>query len=220
VAIVPSIALEGLQVGLLGTPERLSVAAANSDGAYDLSCFTDQYRVGMYFNRTPNLELMGWVVGGQLGPIMRRNGAQVDMDVPGTLSVQGVPITGGGFTAVNKDVSIIRAGQALTADPSGSGVLVSYASSTAAPCCGLAFTDVDPLAAVTVRTGGQLTLADWTLAVGTPTLAPRGVYYLSPDLPGHLTLVAPTAAGQVVQQIGIALSLNVLLINISPYVLL
>src|SRR3982751_4548713 len=91
VAIVPTVAQQGLQVGLLGTPERLALAAANSDGGYDITCFTDEYRVGMYFNRTPGQETMGWVVGGRQGPIMRRSGDQVDMDVSGVLTVQGVP---------------------------------------------------------------------------------------------------------------------------------
>ncbi len=219
-AIVPTIAIKGLVLGTLGTPERLSLAASQSEGDESYAPFTDAYRVGMYFDRTPGQERAGWVIGGQLGPTMVRSGSGVDMDVPGTLSIRGVPVTGGGYTAVNKDATAILNGQAVATDVSGVGVVLASATSPATPAVGLAVGDTAPLAALSIKTAGLVTLSDWALVTGTSLLIPRARYYLDPATPGRLTSTAPSLSGQIVQQVGMALSSNILGLFPSAYLLL
>ncbi len=220
-AVVPTVAIKGLQVGILGSPTRLGIAAASSDGDDSMTPFTDAQRVGLYFDRTPGQEKAAWIVGGQQGPTMRRNGSNVDMDVSGALTVDGVPVaTGGGFSTTNKDADPILAGQPVTVDPSGSGVFLASAASSAAPACGLAAADASPLAALTVKTSGLVTLADWSAVTGSPALTPRAMYYLDPVIAGRITLVPPTTSGQIVQPIGIALTAHILDLAPAAYILL
>lgn len=59
----------------------------------------------------------------------------------------------------------------------------------------------------------QITLADWTAVTGAAGLVPGTRYYLDAT-PGKLTATAPTAAGAAVIRVGVALSAQVLSIEI------
>jgi hypothetical protein len=63
---------------------------------------------------------------------------------------------------------------------------------------------------------GQITRADWTPLIGAPTLTAGATYYLSSDVPGQLTIVAPTTSGQYVVLVGRAVSNLSLDIEIAP----
>jgi hypothetical protein len=79
---------------------------------------------------------------------------------------------------------------------------------------GLAYADAASGHAVEYLTDGVITQSDWTNVTGAATLT-IGVYYLSVDVAGQLTPVAPTITGYVVR-VGRALSPDTFSIEIEP----
>jgi len=66
----------------------------------------------------------------------------------------------------------------------------------------------------------KLTLADWTAVIGAATLTIGAIYYLSASTAGMLTTTAPTAVGEYVCRVGMAISTTTLAIEIDPKILL
>ena len=65
------------------------------------------------------------------------------------------------------------------------------------------------------------TTAQWDAITGASGgLTPGAVYYLHPTVAGRITATAPTATGQFVAKIGVALSTTILEIQLAPSVLL
>jgi hypothetical protein len=67
---------------------------------------------------------------------------------------------------------------------------------------------------------GVIELPDWTAATESTLLSPGQSYFLSPDVPGMLTMTAPTAVGQFVVYLGTALTPNRFSVEISPAIAL
>jgi hypothetical protein len=59
-------------------------------------------------------------------------------------------------------------------------------------------------------------LVDWSAAIGASSLSPGESYFLSPDVPGMLTAIAPTTVGQFVVFVGVALSSTRFSVEIAP----
>lgn len=119
------------------------------------------------------------------------------------------------YDAENKDAGTISAGMIVAAHSSGSGVIKAIATSTATRGVGFAINTVAPTFTNTVRTGGVITIANWTAIAGTATLSANAVYFLDPLAAGMITTVAPTTTGQIVQRVGMALSPTTLGIEIE-----
>lgn len=133
-------------------------------------------------------------------------------DVPAA----GEPV---GFEGENKDSTTIIAGGAVTIHASGVGVRKADAATAGRECVGLVSATTAVGFVATVRTSGLLTLGDWSLVTGTPTLVPRTTYFLSATA-GRITSTPPAIAGQRVQQIGVAVSADTLVLQILPPILL
>jgi hypothetical protein len=123
------------------------------------------------------------------------------------------------YSVVNKDASTIRAGQAVAVHSSGTGVVLANATVAGKDACGIATTDIAPSAAGVVQTEGQLVLSDWTYAVGSATLAARGVYYLD-TIGGKITTTPPSSVGNIWQKVGVEIDTKTLLIELGPTILL
>ena len=126
----------------------------------------------------------------------------------------------GDFTAENKDAGTIYAGMAVAIHASGIGVIKAQADSIGTRSVGLAIADKAPTFAATIRTGGVLTLSDWTNVIGSVNLSAFAVYYLDESTAGMLTTTAPTSATQIVQRIGTAVSATSLDIEVEQPILL
>ena len=126
------------------------------------------------------------------------------------------------FDAENKDAGTIVAGEACSTHSSGTGVVKADASSGSKPACGLALIGAAPTFSVAVQTDGLFTLADWSSVTdaASVSLSAHALYFLSPINPGKLTITPPTAAGQVVQRIGRAVSADTLAVEIDDPILL
>lgn len=132
---------------------------------------------------------------------------------------QGEPGTASSeFEGENKDTVSIVAGGAVTIHNSGVGVRRANAGTAGRECVGLAIAATAVGLSATVRTAGLITLANWTAVVGSVTLAPMTPYYLGTTA-GTLTTTAPTAAGQRVQQVGVAVAADTLVIQILQPIL-
>lgn len=112
-------------------------------------------------------------------------------------------------TAENKDSVTILKGQPLRVHSSGVGVQRADCFSI---CRTFAGADTTVGAAVPVRTTGVITLSDWTAVVGSSLLASGGIYFLTVTA-GMLSITPPTSG--IVQQVGRAISLNVMRISIE-----
>lgn len=110
--------------------------------------------------------------------------------------------------------SPITAGQVLYLKQSGHLDLASAAAIGTARACGLAITSGAAATAIDYSTDGVIELPDWTAITGTASLSPGQIYFLDTQ-PGMLTLLAPTLDGQVVVNVGIALSSTTLSIEIQ-----
>jgi len=71
---------------------------------------------------------------------------------------------------------------------------------------------------VTYLVSGRVFFTDWTTIIGAALLTPGAVYYLADT--GGLTAVAPTAAGKIVTEVGLAVESTVLNLHIKRPVLL
>lgn len=65
-----------------------------------------------------------------------------------------------------------------------------------------------------------ITLSDWTAITGSALLVPGADYFLSPTSSGGLTLTPPSAAGQCVVHVGVALSTVELVLSLGDPILL
>lgn len=111
-------------------------------------------------------------------------------------------------------------GQALIIDLAGRLLLAIASDLAGSSVVGLAIQAAAAGLSALFRSEGVLSLPDWTGVVGVPALAPGRPYYLSPDVPGALTLTAPTATGQAIAPIGRALSSTALDLQIQSPILL
>ncbi|MDR3639072.1 MAG: hypothetical protein P4L84_35030 [Isosphaeraceae bacterium] len=107
------------------------------------------------------------------------------------------------YDALNKSAGTLPAGTPVCVDATGIGVQPAGALGTANPAVGLLRQSCAPAAVATIVTFGNFKLADWTAVTGTTTLAARATYYLS-ETPGQLTTTPPSAAGDTLQIMGVA----------------
>lgn len=85
---------------------------------------------------------------------------------------------------------------------------------------GLALSNAATATSVNYATDGYIDQDDWSAVTGSPTLAPGALYFLSATTAGQLTTTAPTLPGQVVIEVGRAVSSKRLAIEIQPPILL
>lgn len=124
-----------------------------------------------------------------------------------------------GFESENKDSVTLAAGVPVAAVVGGSGVRRARAASAGYECCGLASESFNVGFAALVLVGGTLTLPDWSAVTGSVSLTAGLPYYLSTTA-GMLTSSPPSVSGQRVQQVGVAVSPDTLLIEVTQPVLL
>jgi hypothetical protein len=114
--------------------------------------------------------------------------------------------------------------EAVESIPAGAAVRITYQGKAAladavTPGCnevvGLAIAQTAPGFSCTY-TRSLLSLADWSMLVGSYSLTPGSVYYLSPIAPGRLTKVPPETAGQFLVRIGRATEATTLQLLIEP----
>lgn len=117
------------------------------------------------------------------------------------------------YDGVNKNAATLPAGAPVCVDASGVGVQPASAVGNANPCVGLLRQSCVPGALATVVTFGNFKLNDWTAVTGSATLAPRATYYLS-ETTGLLTNTPPSAAGDSLQIIGVAV--DTLTLDLNP----
>lgn len=136
-----------------------------------------------------------------------------------------VTIGGGGTNPSDVEVNLnteVVPGNAVYVPSSGHAALaIASGSDIQANVLGLA-TEAG-IGAGIVRTAGPLTLtlAQWNAITGSSTGLQSGeIYYLDPDIAGHLTLDPPSLAGQIAAPLGLAMSTTTLIINISDRVVL
>lgn len=124
------------------------------------------------------------------------------------------------YAASNKAGVLLPAGCALAVHSSGNGVVLADPTSSALAAVGLAQVDIGIGFTGTVQTGGLLNLVDWTAATGSPALATRGRYFLSIGSPGQISTAIPSGAGNILQEIGTAVSAQILRLEFGiPYLL-
>jgi hypothetical protein len=123
------------------------------------------------------------------------------------------------YTPPNTSGATVQAGQLVSKDGPGTGIVLADADALATACIGLVESAIGAGGSGVVRVDGTLELADWTAATGAAALVSGSTYYLSATA-GQMTTVAPTAIGQVVQAIGTALSATTLSIEIEHPILL
>lgn len=134
-----------------------------------------------------------------------------------------VKIQAGGFsdfTAENKDASTLQAGAAIATHSSGVGIVKAQANSNATRAVGFVIEDIAPSFSGKFRSGGILTLPDWTNISGTANLDANSVYYLDETQPGKITITSPTSTGDYVQRVGTAVGPTSLEIEIEQPILL
>jgi hypothetical protein len=134
---------------------------------------------------------------------------------PGVDGTDGTPQ----FEATNKQGSTLAAGAVVATHSSGIGVVLADADDDTKPAIGLNVTSVASLNSATVQTSGPFELADWTAITGTTTLTAKGRYYLSTTA-GQLVTTPPSAASQIVQLVGVAVSDTTLDIGIWDHITL
>lgn len=125
------------------------------------------------------------------------------------------------FSATNSNGAAITIGQPVYVNGAGSVDLAMGDAIGTSKVAGLVI-DASVAAATSgkIRHSGTVTSSDWTAVTGAATLTAGARYYLSKDTAGQLTTTAPTAVGEVVCAVGIALSTEDLLVEIERPVLL
>jgi hypothetical protein len=114
----------------------------------------------------------------------------------------------------------ILAGQPLYLKQNGKVALANGSSISNAKVIGLASITAKDNFTVNILNEGMLSLDDWTDITGSNDLTVGLEYYLNTSGVGLLTVTAPTAIGEYVKKVGLALSSRVMLINISILVTL
>ena len=123
------------------------------------------------------------------------------------------------YAAENKDAGALSAGQIVAVHSSGTGVVKADATTTATSAVGLARTATAPTVSGDIKVAGVFTLADWTAVVGAVSLTAPAFYYLA-TTPGQLTTAPPSAVGNIVQVVGVAVAPDTLDLRIDDYILL
>ena len=131
---------------------------------------------------------------------------------------QGAPgVNGSGvFTGIQTNAAgfTINAGQPVKI--SGSGAVLARADAIGNVCMGIAQAQAANGSPLTIQFGGILSLSDWSIPLGAPSLlTPGAPYYLSLSAGGILTTIAPQGTGQIFQYLGTAISTTDLFIQIQ-----
>ncbi|MBW4422274.1 MAG: hypothetical protein KME13_24175 [Myxacorys californica WJT36-NPBG1] len=109
----------------------------------------------------------------------------------------------------------ILIGQPLYLKLNGHLALAQANSQATSRLCGLAIADAGATFSTRYVSSDVVERADWTPITGAPSLSVGSFYYLSPDIAGHLTTIAPTETGLLVVPVGMAISAQKL--SIDPY---
>ena len=153
---------------------------------------------------SPNIVVIGEVVSPSI----------VEIGAAGIPGPQGPAGSGGNvnLTGTNNDSVTLLAGQAAATHSSGNGFVRANATNNGYPCVGLIVSDVIATGAAQVQAEGPMQLSDWTNVTGTVSLSAKAKYYLDVNA-GKLTDTPPAVSGNIVQQVGIAVALDTLLIE-------
>lgn len=146
----------------------------------------------------------------------------VAIGAPGPPGPSGSGGGGGGsstFAAENTGAVNFAIGMPVAVKLSPAGVERASAANGSKPCVGLASLGSIVGVSEDVQFAGTITKANWTAITGSASLSPNSDYYLSAT-PGMLTNSPPSTTGQVVQQVGRAITANTLLIEIDVPILL
>lgn len=114
------------------------------------------------------------------------------------------------YRPTNLSASLVNRGGAVAIHSSGQGIVPAIAGGSLAAAVALAQQQMPAGEPGFVQVGGLMTLADWSLVVGTVALFPRALYFLDPIFEGRLTTVPPSMVGQIAQLVGLAVSLDTL----------
>lgn len=121
-----------------------------------------------------------------------------------------------GLHAATFDATTVE-GQAVYIKSTGNTGLAEADNATNSKAIGLAYDDVTAGATGFVLTTGHLTVADWTSVIGSASLTPGAIYFLSATA-GQMTTTPPTS-GRVVRM-GIALTAQTFNIDIKAGIFL
>ena len=119
----------------------------------------------------------------------------------------------------NKELVTILKGQAVGIHFSGVGIVYANASNNLKNAIGLMCEDVGPGFNSLVCTDGPLELADWSSVIGAVFLSAKAIYFLS-TTSGMLVTVPPIVDGQIVQEIGTAVSPTILELKVKRTIIL
>ncbi len=136
-----------------------------------------------------------------------------------------LPGGGGGvdFTVNKGFVSNANKGAPVRLDSSGDALAAQADVAANAKAIGLAVSTVVSGDPANIQFAGLFSASsgEWNAITGEAGgLTPGATYYLDAAAPGGMTTVAPTTAGQVVQEMGVALTDLVFLIAIKQPILL
>lgn len=122
--------------------------------------------------------------------------------------------------AENKSGSTISPGMVVTTHSSGTGFVLADATGIGTSVTGIARESIANTVSGEIQSEGLITLADWTAATGSSTLAAKANYFSDPANPGKLTTTPPTTVGYVVQLVGVAVSSDTMDLILSSPILL
>lgn len=157
----------------------------------------------------PNLVFAGPTSGGSAPPSFR---ALVAADIPQTA-----------ISLANESGGSVIPGQAVYINGSGTFALAVASAYSTGGAVGLLLASATNHGLVQVLVFGSivLTTGQWDAVAGTSGgLSPGTLYFLSPTTPGSITSAPPTAAGQVVEPVGRAISPTQMVLNIGLPLLL
>lgn len=123
----------------------------------------------------------------------------------------------GYFSAENQDTTTIFRGQVVAIHPEG--IWRANASDDSRNAVGLMSEDTPPGSRNNVVTDEVFTMEDWTSVIGKPNLDPGEIYFLD-VVSGKMSITPPRIPGQVVQQVGRAISSIALDIECEEAILL
>lgn len=123
----------------------------------------------------------------------------------------------GYFPGENQDTTTILRGQVVAIHPEG--IQRANASDDTRNAVGLMSEDTEVGATQNVVTDEVFTMSDWTNVIGKQNLDPGEIYFLD-VVSGKMALTPPSIPGQVVQQVGRAISSIALDIECEEAILL
>lgn len=109
----------------------------------------------------------------------------------------------------------LPAGTAVAMDAAGELILADPNAPTTAVCVGLLLQAAAGGSSAIYTSDGGLSLADWSAVTGGILLQPGVRYFLDPAKPGGLTTICPSQAGVYAAPIGVALSGDLLEVEIN-----